>query len=420
MSFQADPSSSSTLPPGPAPARRRGVLSVGAASFCSDTGHELVTSLLPGFVPSTLHGGPAVLGTIDGLADMLTGVATLAGGPLAADPRRRTRLATSGYVGTAAATAAISLTTAAWQVALLRSVAWISRGIRSPARDVMLTDLATPRTLGRAFGTERAGDNAGAVLGPLVGSALVGLVGVRWSILWSFVPGALAAVAIAVAAREARRATRGLVGRATVRLGLGEVRRAGDVRILMPVAAFEAGNLAATLLILRTSDLLHAPTRTAAAATALAVLMYAGHNLVASFSSLAAGRLADRLGSRSMLVAGACCYVGSYAVFAAGDRQAPVLLGGFLLAGVGIGCAETAEATLVAASVPTRLRPQAMGLLGAVQAAGDLLATVVAGAVWATVGAHAAFGYAAAWMVLSVLVMPLAHPPHRPTRGDQQ
>lgn len=134
----------------------RGVLGVGGASLFSDSSHELVTSLLPTFLTSTLHSGPAVLGAIDGTADALTGLAKLAGGPLANDPRRRARLASSGYIGTAVATAAIGLATAVWQVAVLRAFAWMSRGIRSPARDMLLTSIAPKGAYGRAFGVERA------------------------------------------------------------------------------------------------------------------------------------------------------------------------------------------------------------------------------------------------------------------------
>ena len=65
-----------------------GVLGVGAASLFSDSSHEMVTSLLPTFLTSTLGGGPATLGAIDGDADALTGLAKLAGGPLAIDPAR--------------------------------------------------------------------------------------------------------------------------------------------------------------------------------------------------------------------------------------------------------------------------------------------------------------------------------------------
>ena len=171
-----------------------GVVGVGAASLFSDTGHEMVTSLLPTFLTATLGAGPATLGAIDGVADAFTGLSKLAGGPLAADPMRRTRLAAGGYLGTAAATALIGLATAVWQVALLRGVAWISRGIRSPGRDMVLTSLSTKDTYGRAFGIERAGDNAGAIIGPLLASLLVGLIGVRHAILLAFIPGILAAV----------------------------------------------------------------------------------------------------------------------------------------------------------------------------------------------------------------------------------
>ena len=111
-----------------------GVAGVSAASLFSDAGHEMVTALVPTLLASTLHSGPAALGAIDGVADALTGLTKLAGGPLANDPVRRTKLASGGYLGTAVATAAIGFATAVWQVAILRGLAWMSRSIRSPAR----------------------------------------------------------------------------------------------------------------------------------------------------------------------------------------------------------------------------------------------------------------------------------------------
>jgi hypothetical protein len=49
-----------------------GVASVGAASLFSDAGHEMATSVLPTFLTSTLHAGPAALGVIEGVSDALT------------------------------------------------------------------------------------------------------------------------------------------------------------------------------------------------------------------------------------------------------------------------------------------------------------------------------------------------------------
>lgn len=251
----------------------RGVVGVGAASLFSDSSHELVTSLLPSFLTSSLHAGPGALGAIDGISDALVGLAKLAGGPLAADPQRRSRIASGGYLGTATATAAIGLTVAVWQVAVLRALAWVSRGIRSPARDAMLISLVPRNSYGRASGLERAGDNAGAVIGPLLASFPVALVGVRPAILLAIVPGMLAAAAITVSARAARGTLRLESARHVLRLNLAGLRAAGLPRTLLPAALFEFGNLTASLLILRCTDLLHDAGRPTTAAAGLAILL---------------------------------------------------------------------------------------------------------------------------------------------------
>jgi len=379
-----------------------GVASVSAASFFSDAGHEMATSLLPGFVTGVLGGGASTLAAIDGVADALTGLSKLAGGPLAAEPKRRGWLARSGYLGTALATAGIGLTTAVWQVAILRAIAWISRGLRSPARDMVLTDLTDRRSVGRAFGLERAGDNLGAILGPLVASVLVGVFGVRWTILLALIPGALAAIAISIAVKEAGATLTTGTAKARLSLNLRELRKEGIWRTLTPVSLFELGNLANTLLILRATELLTGSGWHPAAAASVAILAYAGHNGVAVGSALLAGQLADRRSPRLAFALGAACFVAGYLVFAFGTGLAAVIVG-FVLAGAGIGLAETAESAVVALSVSAENRSHAFGLLGLVQSIGDLGATVVAGLLWTLVSPQLAFGYAAAWMLLSLI-----------------
>lgn len=389
----------------------RGILGVGTASFFSDAGHELVTSVLPSFVTSTLHAGPAALGAIEGVSDALVGLSKLAGGPLSNEPSRRAKVASGGYLITAVATAAIGLTTAIWQVAVLRALAWAARGVRSPARDTLLVSITPRAAYGRASGVERAGDNAGAIAGPLLAGLLVGLVGLRPAIVLSFIPSIFAAVAIAVAARQARKILVTPDGRRTLSFNLGELRRSGAAKALLPVSFFELGNLATTLLILRATDLLSGDGRTRAAAAALAIFFYAAHNAAATVASLAGGHLVDRHGARPVFAAGGAVYIGAYLLFAFGPHTWPVALAGFLLAGIGIGFAETAESTAVALALPDRLRGNGYGMLGLVQSGGDLGATVVAGILWAVFSPTVAFGYAALWMLASVLTSSALHPP---------
>jgi len=161
---------------------------------------------------------------------------------------------------------------------------------------------------------------------------------------------------------------------------------------------FEFGNLATTLLILRATQLLTSPQRSVAAATTLAILIYAGHNAVATFASLVAGRWFDRAGPRVVFMTGAAVYVVAYCAFAVGSHSAVGVALAFAAAGAGIGFAEPTESAVVAQLLPDRLRGSGFGVLGAVQATGDLVATVTAGLLYTLISPAVAFGYAAAWM----------------------
>jgi MFS family permease len=376
-----------------------GVAGIGLASFFSDFGHEIATAILPSFLTGVLHSSAAVLGLIEAVSDALTGVTKLIGGPLANDPERRGRLARGGYLGTAVATGAIGLATAVWQVGILRAIAWSARGLRSPARDTMLASLAPAHAHGRAFGLERAGDNLGAVAGPLLAAGLVAWIGIRPAIYVAVVPGLFAAVAITVAAREARR--HGRQASEKVRLRFQGLRRAGLLGPLLPVVLFEFGNVATTLLILRSTQLLQGGDRSLTAAASLAIVIYAAHNAVGSVVAFVGGNWIDRAGPRLVFGVGAVLYVFAYAGFAFGPHSWWALLIAFTLAGSGIGLSETAESTLVASILPDRLRGSGFGLLGAVQAAGDFVSTGVVGLLYVAVSPTAGFAYAAAWMILS-------------------
>ena len=377
----------------------RGVASVGLASLFSDTGHEITTAVLPSLVTGVLRGSAAALGIVEAISDAILGMAALAGGMLANDEERRLRLARGGYVSMAAASGLIAFAGALWQVAILRGVAWLSRGLRSPARDSILTSLTPRNAYGRAFGIERAGDNLGAVAGPLIAAGLIAWIGIRPTLFVAALPSLLAALAITVAANEARKL------RAPVRRKIGlnvrAMATAGIARPLLPVAMFEIANVSTTLLILRASGLLEHGGRTATAAASLAVLLYAGHNAVAAAIAYAGGHWIDRVGPRPVFTTGALCYVAAYAAFATSINAWPGILVAFVLAGAGIGFAEAAESTMVARLLPEHLRASGFGVLGAIQSFGGFASSAVAGLIWTVSSPTWAFVYIAGWMALS-------------------
>jgi MFS family permease len=361
-------------------------------------GHEVPTSLLPSFLTSTLGAPASALGLIEGISDALAGAARFGGGALADDPSRRRRVAVGGYATTAVLSSAIGVAVAPWQAGVFRAAAWTARGLRVPARNALLADIVPQEVYGRAYGFERAMDNLGAIAGPLLAIALLVVVSIRTAIFISVIPGLLSAVAIiyairnTTAAKERHHQPIRIVVRPLLHGQLG--------RLMVGVTAFELGNCATTLLILRATELFaagHGKT----AATQLALLLYVGYNVAAAAVSVPAGRHGDLHNPLRVLAAGAVVFAAGYLWFAAGPDNPAVLLPAFLLAGLGIGCGETAESAAVATLAPSELRGSAFGLLATVQSAGNFAASAVAGVLWTAVSPAAAFIFLAAAMVIA-------------------
>ncbi len=386
----------------------RSVVAIGGADFFADLGYEIPTSLLPSFLTATLGAPAAALGLIEGLADGLGGVSRLAGGAIADDPARRRRTAVGGYAATAILTAAVGAATAVWQAGALRVAGWITRGLRAPSRSALLAEAVPEGAYGRAFGYHRAMDNLGAMGGPLLAIGLVVLLGVRTAILLSVIPGLLAALAIFIGIRAIPKPKR--VERRALRLQVRPVLHGRLGRLLLSISAFEIGNAAATLLILRATDLLDGGYGHNHA-TEIALGLYAGYNLAGVAASLVGGRLGDRRGMLRVLALGVASFAFAYAGLAAVGSSIVLLAVLFALAGVGIGFVETAEGAVVAELAPSEMLGSAFGLLAAVQSFGNFAASAIAGALWTLVSPRAAFAYLAAWMLVSLaaLVFVRAH-----------
>jgi MFS family permease len=381
-----------------------GVAGIGTASLLSDAGHEIPTALLPSFLTSTLGAPAAALGAIEGVSDALAGVARFGGGALADDPERRRTVAVGGYATTAVLSAGIGAASTPLQAAVLRAGAWTARGLRVPARNALLADVVPASLYGRAYGFERAMDNLGAIVGPLLAIGLVGTVGVRWAIGLSVIPGLLAALAIVYAIRHT--AAPAIRTHRPIRLQIRPVLRGRLGRLMAGTAAFEIGNCAATLLILRATELF-APGRSDDHATQLALALYVAYNLAATLISVPAGHYGDRHSPIHVLAAGAALFAGAYVWFAAGPSGVALLAPAFILAGLGIGCAETAEHAAVAEFAPEEIRGSGFGLLAAIQSIGNLAASTIAGILWTTASPAVAFIFLATAMTIAVPVLAL-------------
>jgi MFS family permease len=248
-------------------------------------------------------------------------------------------------------------------------------------------------------------DNLGAVVGPLIALGLIAVIPLRVAIGLSVIPGRLAALAIVYAIRHTPRPT--TRERTRLRFVFRPLLRGQLGRLLGAVSAFELGNIAATLLILRATQEL-TPSRGVQGATSIALVLYVGYNLAATVISIPAGRLSDRLGTAGpvrVMAGGVALFAFAYLTLIPGVDTWPMLLPGFLAAGTAIGCVETAEHAAVAALAPLDVRGSAFGLLAVVQSVGNLAASGIAGLLWTLASPSAAFGYATVLMLVALAAL---------------
>lgn len=374
--------------------RNRSVLGIGLGSLLSDTGHEMATAALPGFL-SSIGAQAAALGAIEGIADASLSASKVVGGIIADRPGvERKAVTAGGYAITAVAHGLFALAQSWPFVAVARALSWVARGGKAPARDSLLAGSVPPHQLGRAFGVERSMDSVGAIIGPLLAAPLIIAVGYRWLFAIGALPGLLAALAVLVLVREAPRIVHAAPH---VNLSIrGLASEPGPYRrLLVGVGLYGLGNFSATLLILRATDLLHYGGRSTADAAAIAVLLYAAHNAANSLFAYPAGVVADRFGRRLVLIFGIGLFAVASLGFVSDSRNIALLALLFVLVGASTALVETGEGSYAAELLHDSIRGRGFGVLGLVDGIGDLVSSVVVGILFTVTDPAWGFVYAA-------------------------
>jgi MFS family permease len=369
----------------------RTVIGIGLASLFSDWAHETATTILPAFLAS-LGAAAAWLGVIEGVADGLASFAKLASGVYTDKLERRKPIAVVGYVVTALGTASFGLATAAWQVLLGRSLAWLGRGVRTPVRKALLAAAVTRETYGRAFGFERMMDTVGAIAGPATALLLLTLFAhnYRHIFLVTLIPGVAASALIAFLVKEKER-------KRVAHISFSERLRAlppNYRRFLLAVGFFGAGDFAPTLLILLAAQKL-TPDFGAAKAASLAVGFYLLRNSFNAACAPLAGWLADRFEKRRVLAAGYALAAAMALLIILAPMNLWTLALVFALAGIFVAITETLEDSFCAELVGEDHHGTAFGVLATVNGMGDFLSSTLVGALWSAFGSAMAFSYSA-------------------------
>jgi MFS family permease len=363
----------------------RNIIAISAVSFFTDVSGEMIYPLVPLFLTTVLGASAGAVGVIEGIAESTAALLKLASGWISDHVARRKPLVVFGYGLAGLVRPLIGLAQTVPQVAAIRITDRIGKGIRTSPRDALIADSADPSIRGRAFGFHSASDNAGAVIGPLIGFAALRWAGVplRTVFLLAAIPAVLAFVVVVGVVKDVPRAKAALKERES-----GEGKLGGRFwAYLAVVLLFTLGNSTDAFLLLRASQL--------GVPLALAPLLWALLNFVKSASGVPGGALSDRIGRKPLIVAGWAVYAAVYLLFgrATSAWQAWAL---FALYGIYFGLTEGVEKALVADLVPATRRGVAFGWYNLALGLGALPASIIFGAIWDRAGSPAAFAFGAA------------------------
>ena len=390
--------------PGARPRLGRNVVGLGLVSFFTDVSSDMIYPLLPVFLTATLGASTSFVGAIEGTAESVSALLKLASGWWSDRVRARKPLVVAGYVIASLARPLVAVAQTAGQVLAIRVGDRVGKGLRTSPRDALIADSVDPSIRGRAFGFQRAWDNAGAVVGPLIAFALL-----QWEALtlrhvfWlALVPGALAVATVLWGVREVPRR----VARSGAPLDLSQPMGGRFWGFMAVVFVFTLGNSTDAFLLLRAREL--------GVPVALAPILWALLNAVKALTNTPGGTLSDRVGRRPTLVIGWLLYAGVYFAFAGASQQwhAWVL---FAVYGVYFGLCEGAERALVSDIVPAERRGTAFGWFNLAVGLGALPASLIFGEVWDRVSPEAAFTLGASLALMAAMgilaVVPRAKSP---------
>ena len=375
------------------------VLKLGLVSFLTDLSSEMIFSVFAIFFTTIAGASAALLGLVEGLADLSASSLNYYAGWLSDRTGKRKIFVLAGYGFSTLAKVILLVSSSITGLTIFRVIERLGKGFRGPPRDAWLSAVADKGSRGYAFGVHKALDKSGAVLGPLVAYGLLSWLGDDVStyqiLFWvALVPAVLAVVALSLVKDQP----------APVRARESMLQTWHSLsppfkRYLISAGLFSLAYFSFGFLILRAHSVGFSVKDT--------VLLYAMFNIACVIAAPLIGKLSDRVGRPKMIMLGYAIYLVMSLGFAFASSQWEIVVL-FLLYGVFYAIDEAQNKAFIV-DLEAERRASAIGLYNFVTGAIYLPASLIAGALWLLNPASAfllAAGLAFAALVVFALVRP--------------
>lgn len=353
-------------------------------SLFTDTASEMLYPIMPIYLKS-IGFSIVLIGILEGVAEATAGLSKGYFGKRSDATAKRVPFVQLGYAFSAISKPMMALFIYPLWIFFARTVDRLGKGIRTGARDAILSDEATPQTKGKIFGFHRSMDTLGAVLGPSLALLYLYFYPENYINLFyiAFIPGLLA-IAVTFLLKEKQR-TITTDKKATPFfsfLGYWKASPPMYRKVVIGLLAFTLFNSSDVFLLLKAKE--------SGLSDTLVIGIYIFYNLVYALFAFPIGILADKIGLKKMLIFGISIF--SIVYFGMGFKQNIYVFAGiFALYGIYAAATEGVSKAWISNISNEKDTATAIGTYSAFQSFFTMLASSMAGLIWYQFGADTAF-----------------------------
>ncbi|MCG6961150.1 MFS transporter [bacterium BMS3Abin03] len=373
------------------------VVILGLVSLFTDIASEMLYPVTPIFLTAVLGSSMAVVGIIEGIAEITAGLLKGYAGNLSDKIGKRSIFVIIGYSLSALSKPLPGIFPNISSVIISRTTDRVGKGIRTAPRDALLGSYSEGNS-GAIFGFHRGMDTLGAAIGPLAAILLLYLYPDNFQLVFlaAFVPSVIA-VSFTFIVKD-----RTTTGKSKSQLSYAIFWKTSSKQykiLLVLIVIFSFVNSSDVFLILKSKSI--------SGSDILAILGYVFYNLIYAVTSYPFGKLSDKFGKNLIFGIGLLIFSLIYFGFALSTEMIFIWI---LFAFYGIYSASTEgiSKAWISDLVSDEMRGSAIGLVTMLSSFSIMLGSFTAGVLWDSYGSTVPFLLSAVVsLVVGVLILSL-------------
>ncbi|MGE5395635.1 MAG: MFS transporter [Candidatus Saccharibacteria bacterium] len=353
-------------------------------SLFTDTASEMLYPVMPIYL-KTIGFSIVLIGMLEGVAEATAGISKGYFGKLSDLSGKRVAFVRMGYAFSAISKPMMAFFIFPLWIFFARTIDRFGKGIRTGARDALLSDEATPETKGKVFGFHRSMDTMGAVLGPLFALIYLYFYPQNYRTLFfiAFLPGLLAIAASFYLKEKKAKASPTKVSTPFFSfLKYWKVSSPGYRKVVIGLLIFTLFNSSDVFLLLKVKQ--------AGLDDTLVIGIYIFYNLTYALFAFPVGMLADKMGLKTIFIAGLVIFTAVYLGMAV-SASLPLFLILFFLYGIYASATEGISKAWISNITKKEDIATAIGTFSGLQSICTMLASSLTGLIWFRYGAASAF-----------------------------